>query len=133
MIDVHGQAVARAGPKSSARARLHAFFKSTFSPPNLDQTCSPPGFVFWSMHRYSPQISVYTAKPIARTGSSCAACSRVLQTKQGSYGMSLRTAAIGLTALLDGPVARMCLDPENFSPREAIRLCEGRGGEVFAP
>jgi len=37
---------------------------------------------------------------------------------------TLRFAAIGLTALLDGLWLEWCLEPSAFKPAEAVALCE---------
>ena len=47
-----------------------------------------------------------------------------LQKESGKFRLSLRLAAIGLQALLDGLWLEWCLDPDNFSPQEAVALCE---------
>jgi len=124
LIDVHVQAVARAGPKASARARLNAFFKSTFSPPNLDRDVLTAWIVFWGMHRHSPQIQRVHDETYRAYVELVRSMLAGLANESGKLRMSLRTAAIGLTALLDGLWLEWCLDPENFSPREAIKICE---------
>jgi len=42
----------------------------------------------------------------------------------GKLRFSLRLAATGLTAMIDGLWLEWCLDPANFRPAEAIALCE---------
>lgn len=124
LIDGHVQAVVRAGPSAPARTQLHAFFKATFSPPNLDRDVLTAWIVFWGMHRHSREIQrvhgeTYRAY-VELVGSMLARLAK----ERGKLRMNLRMAAIGLTALLDGLWLEWCLDPENFAPREAIKLCE---------
>jgi len=47
-----------------------------------------------------------------------------LAAEAGKLRFSLRLAAIGLTAMIDGLWLEWCLDPGNFRPAEAIALCE---------
>ncbi len=47
-----------------------------------------------------------------------------LAKQEGALRLNQRTAAIGLIALLDGLWLECCLDPEDFSRRDAIRICE---------
>ena len=47
-----------------------------------------------------------------------------LARESGKFRFSLRLAATGLTALIDGLWLEWCLDPANFRPAEAIVLCE---------
>ena len=47
-----------------------------------------------------------------------------LAAEVGKFRFSLRLAATGLTAMIDGLWLEWCLDPGNFRPAEAIALCE---------
>lgn len=124
LIDVHIQAVARAGAGSSARAQLRAFFKSTFSPPNLDRDVLTAWIVFWGMHRHSQEIQRVHEQTYRGYVHLLRTMLAGLERESGKLRMSLRNAAIGLSALLDGLWLEWCLEPENFTPREAIRICE---------
>ena len=120
-------AVARA-PKEP-RARLRAFIEGNFASPNLDPHVLTAWLVFWSLYR--------TSRPIQRAHRDTyhgyvESVRRLLsdlprnaaRRNSAAARLSPRLAAIGLTALLDGLWLEWCLDPENFSPREATALCE---------
>jgi len=123
LIDVHAQAVARAKPE--AHARLRAFFESTFSPPNLDRDVLTAWIVFWGMHRHSKEIQRVHGETYHAYVGLVRSMLAGLAKERGRLRMNLSMAAIGLTALLDGLWLEWCLDPENFSPHEALRICEG--------
>jgi TetR/AcrR family transcriptional regulator, transcriptional repressor of bet genes len=122
LFDVHTQAVARAKP--TAHGRLRAFLESTFSPPNLDRDVLTAWVVFWGMLRHSKEIQRVHDETYGDYVDLVRSMLAGLAAEVGRLRMSLRTAAIGLTALLDGLWLEWCLDPEHFSPREAIRICE---------
>jgi TetR/AcrR family transcriptional regulator, transcriptional repressor of bet genes len=122
LFDVHKHAIARAKP--SAKAQLKAFFTSTFSRPNLDREVLSAWLVFWSMLYHSKEIQRVHAETYARYVNLIRDMLNNLIREQGKLSISARLAAIGLTAMLDGLWLEWCLDPEHFSPAEAIRLCE---------
>jgi TetR/AcrR family transcriptional repressor of bet genes len=122
LFDVHTQAVARAGP--SARERLRAFFESTFSPPNLDREVLTAWIVFWGMLRHSREIQRVHGDTYGDYVELVRSMLAGLAKEEGVLRVKPRLAAIGLTALLDGLWLEWCLDPENFTRREAIKLCE---------
>ena len=124
LIEVHVQAVARAGPNASAHAQLHAFFKSSFSAPNLDQDVLTAWVVFWGMHRHSKEIQHVHEETYRAYVKLLRNMLAGLARESGKLRMSLRNAATGLTALLDGLWLEWCLEPDNFTPQEAIRICE---------
>jgi TetR/AcrR family transcriptional regulator, transcriptional repressor of bet genes len=129
---VDGVKAAVAGAPAEPAARLRAFLEATFSPPNLDADVLAVWVVFWGMYRHSRPIQrvqreTYTdyvrlirsllADLLGRAGES--------PRGRGRGGVSLRLAAIGFTALLDGLWLEWCLEPGMFRPREAVALCEG--------
>lgn len=124
LIDVHVQAVMQAGPEASARAQLRAFFKSTFSPPNLDRDVLTAWIVFWGMHRHSKAIQRVHEETYRAYVDLLRGMLARLGKEAAGLRMTLRSAAIGLTALLDGLWLEWCLDPDNFTPQEAIKICE---------
>jgi TetR/AcrR family transcriptional repressor of bet genes len=123
LLDGIEAAVARAA--ATPRARLRAFIEATFAPPNLDRDVLTAWLVFWSLYRTSSAIQrVHRATYRGYLDT----VRELLTDLAGGNGRittaELRLAAIGLTALLDGLWLEWCLDPDTFSPREAVALCE---------
>ncbi len=129
-----------AGAPNDPRARLRAFFEANFTPPNLDRDVLTAWLVFWSLFRHSRPIQrahrdtyggyvelVRQLLADVREGRSDIGGSNAGGSSNAGSGkgqVTPRLAAIGLTALLDGLWLEWCLDPDNFSPSEAIELCE---------
>jgi AcrR family transcriptional regulator len=109
---------------AAAGARLRAFFKATFSPPNLDRDVLTVWVVFWSLYRHSPEIQKVHGETYREHVDLVRTMLADLAAEAGKFRFSLRLAAIGLTAMIDGLWLEWCLDPGNFRPAEAIALCE---------
>jgi TetR/AcrR family transcriptional repressor of bet genes len=109
---------------ATARARLRAFFRATFSPPNLDRDVLTVWVVFWSLYRHSPEIQKVHGETYREHIDLVRSMLADLAAEAGKFRFSLRLAAIGLTAMIDGLWLEWCLDPGNFRPAEAIALCE---------
>jgi TetR/AcrR family transcriptional repressor of bet genes len=121
---VGGVRAAALQTSSSARARLRAFFKATFAPPNLDRDVLTVWVVFWGMYRHSPEIQKVHGETYREHVDLVRSMLADLAAEVGKFRFSLRLAAIGLTAMIDGLWLEWCLDPGNFRPAEAIALCE---------
>jgi AcrR family transcriptional regulator len=109
---------------AAPRERLRALFKATFSPPNLDRDVLAVWIVLWGLFHHSSEIQAMHEEAYGGYMTLLREELTGLQKEQGRLKMSLRLAAIGLQALLDGLWLEWCLDPDNFSPREAVTLCE---------
>jgi TetR/AcrR family transcriptional repressor of bet genes len=116
------RAVASARPEP--RARLRAFFDANFSPPHLDRDVLTAWIVFWGLYRHSKAIQRAHRDTYQVYVDLLRGMLEDLEREAGSLRMSVRLAAIGLTAMLDGLWLEWCLDPDNFSPRDAVRICE---------
>jgi len=112
------------GAPPSPRERLGAFIKASFSPPNLDHDVLNAWVVFWGMYRHSKPIQRIHGETYTAYVELVRGMLADLQKEAGQLSLSLRLAAIGLTALLDGLWLEWCLDPETFKADEAIALCE---------
>jgi TetR/AcrR family transcriptional regulator, transcriptional repressor of bet genes len=121
---VGGMRAAALQAPASARARLHAFFKATFSPPNLDRDVLMVWVVFWGLYRHSPEIQKVHGETYREHLDLVRAMLADWAAETGKLRFSLRLAATGLTAMIDGLWLEWCLDPANFRPAEAITLCE---------
>ena len=109
---------------AAARARLRAFFKATFSPPNLDRDVLTVWVVFWGLYRHSAEIQKVHCETYREHIDLVRSMLADLAAEAGKFRFSLRLAATGLTAMIDGLWLEWCLDPGNFRPAEAIALCE---------
>jgi TetR/AcrR family transcriptional repressor of bet genes len=109
---------------ASARARLRAFFRATFSRPNLDRDVLTVWVVFWGLFRHSPEIQKVHGETYREHLDLVRALLADWAAETGKLRFSLRLAATGLTAMIDGLWLEWCLDPANFRPTEAIALCE---------
>jgi TetR/AcrR family transcriptional repressor of bet genes len=121
---VGGMRAAALQAPASARARLRAFFKATFSPPNLDHDVLTVWVVFWGLYRHSPEIQKVHGETYREHIDLVRAMLADWAAETGKLRFSLRLAATGLTAMIDGLWLEWCLDPANFRPAEAIALCE---------
>lgn len=109
---------------NGARERLRALFKAIFSPPNLDRDVLTVWIVLWGMYHHSREIQRVHEEAYGGYVEMLRDLLTALQKESGKFRMNLRLAAIGAQALLDGLWLEWCLDPDNFSPQEAVQLCE---------
>ena len=108
----------------SARERLRALFKAVFSPPNLDRDVLTVWIVLWGLYHHSREIQKVHEEAYGGYVEMLRDQLAALQKESGKFRLNLRLAAIGAQALLDGLWLEWCLDPDNFSPQEAVDLCE---------
>ncbi|HEV7715519.1 MAG TPA: TetR family transcriptional regulator C-terminal domain-containing protein [Steroidobacteraceae bacterium] len=113
--------VERAG---SPREQLRALFRAVFAPPNLDRDTLTVWIVLWGLYHHSPEIRKVHEEAYGGYVELLRELLTQLQKDCGKFRLSVRLAAIGAQALLDGLWLEWCLDPENFSPKEAVALCE---------
>jgi TetR/AcrR family transcriptional repressor of bet genes len=106
------------------REKLRALFKATFSPPNLDREVLTVWIVLWGLYHHSSEIQAVHDEAYGGYMGLLREQLAGLQKEHGRLRLNLRLASIGLQALLDGLWLEWCLDPDNFSPREAVTLCE---------
>jgi AcrR family transcriptional regulator len=121
---VAGLRKAVAETAGSPRDQLRAFFKASFSPPNLDSEVLAVWVVFWGMYRHSKDIQGVQSETYHGYVDLLRAMLADLEREGGKLSFNLRLAAIGLTALIDGLWLQWCLDPDTFEPDEAVALCE---------
>jgi TetR/AcrR family transcriptional regulator, transcriptional repressor of bet genes len=121
---VAGMRRAVAETSGPPREQLRAFFKASFSPPNLDSNVLAVWVVFWGMYRHSKDIQRVQSETYHGYVDLLRGMLADLERESGKLRFNLRLAAIGLTALIDGLWLEWCLDPDNFEPHEAVELCE---------
>jgi len=107
------QAVAAAG--RDPRARLEAFVTASFTPPIADPDLLATWIAFWSLVRARPDIA---RQHDAQYGDYRARL-ELLLADCGLPPLQLRSAAIAITALVDGLWLELCLSPGAFSAAEA--------------
>lgn len=115
---------AMAHAPQSPRERLRALFRAIFSPPNLDREVLTVWIVLWGLYHHSREIQKAHAEAYGGYVEMLRELLAAFQKESGKFRLSLRLAAIGAQALLDGLWLEWCLDPENFSPQEAVQLCD---------
>lgn len=126
--------VERAG--GSARQRLSAFFRASFSSVVLDSDLLRVWLSFWSMTHRSGLIAGVHARTYGNYLATLEEMLAALAREEDLGGLDVRLTAIGLSGLLDGLWVEWCLHSGTFSPEEGVRLCEaclaGMTGRVEA-
>jgi len=108
----------------SARARLSAFFRASFSPVNLDSGLLHVWLSFWSMTHHSKLIADVHDRTYGAYLQTLERLLGELAEEDPARPLDVRLAAIGLSGMLDGLWLEWCLNPRTFTPGEGIRLCE---------
>ncbi len=108
----------------SPRDRLSNFFHASFAPEILDPQLFNVWLVFWSMVAHSAEIRAVHFSTYSKYRSVLESLLSQLVDSGSAPPFKLRTAAIALSALLDGFWVELSLSPTVFKPREAIALCE---------
>ena len=106
------------------RERLSDFFRASFAPEILDPQLFNVWVVFWSMVAHSPEIRAVHDRTYGKYRSILESLLGELVAADEAPPFKLRSAAIALSALLDGLWVELSLSPMTFKPREAIALCE---------
>jgi TetR/AcrR family transcriptional regulator, transcriptional repressor of bet genes len=116
---------ARARNLSAApRERLSDFFRASFAPELLDPQLFNVWVVFWSMVAHSREIREVHDRTYGKYRAILEGLLSELVRSGAAPKLKLRSAAIALSALLDGLWVELSLSPETFKPREAISICE---------
>jgi TetR/AcrR family transcriptional regulator, transcriptional repressor of bet genes len=116
---------AQADNKSvSPRERLSLFFRASFAPDLLDPELFNVWVVFWSMVTHSKEIRVVHDRTYGQYRSLLENLLGQLSASGLAPPLKLRSAAIALSALLDGLWVELSLSSATFKPGEAIAVCE---------
>ena len=120
---LHAAADASAPFADDPRLQISRFIEHIFGPHVMDRRVLRAWIVFWGM------IETSTPVRLAHEESSHASWTYLQSIFQRLHEQrpvrpSPRLAAIGLSAMMDGLWLELCLQPDNFTPVEAIRLCE---------
>jgi TetR/AcrR family transcriptional repressor of bet genes len=109
---------------ASPRKRLSDFFRASFAPELLDPQLFNVWVVFWSMVAHSPEIRAVHDRTYGKYRSLLETLLGELVKSGAAPRLKLRSAAIALSALLDGLWVELSLSSETFKPSEAIAICE---------
>jgi len=109
---------------ASPRARLSDFFRASFAAEILEPELFNVWVVFWSMVAHSPEIRAVHDRTYGKYRSMLEALLGELVKSGAAPALKLRSAAIALSALLDGLWVELSLSSATFKPREAIAICE---------
>lgn len=120
--------VAAAG--DDPRAKLSAYFRASLSAPVMERSTLRTWVVFWGMIEHSPAMKDVHDRTYAGYRRLLSALLKDFFASRGWPEPDVRLAAIGIVAMLDGLWLEWCLNPEIFTPDEAIGLCE-RWADVF--
>jgi TetR/AcrR family transcriptional regulator, transcriptional repressor of bet genes len=113
-----------ANSTATPRARLSNFFRASFAPELLDPQLFNVWVVFWSMVAHSREIRAVHDRTYGQYRSILETLLRELVKSGAAPDLKLRSAAIALSALLDGLWVELSLSSATFKPREAIAICE---------
>jgi TetR/AcrR family transcriptional repressor of bet genes len=106
------------------RTRLQRFFRASFAPDLIDPKLFATWLVFWSMASHSSAVRRVHDRTYAEYRATLESLLSTLERSVRAPAFRVRTAAIGLTALLDGLWVEASLNARTFRPEEAVALCE---------
>ena len=109
---------------ATPRARLSNFFRASFAPELLDPQLFHVWVVFWSMAAHSREIRAVHDRTYGQYRSILEGLLAELVDSGAAPALKLRSAAIALSALLDGLWVELSLSAATFKPGEAIAICE---------
>ena len=103
---------------------LHAFFAASFEPEALDPALFRIWLVFWSLVPHAPKLHAVRERTNAETRATLETLLTRLKRVPGVPAFKISSAAIGLSALMDGLWVELSLNPSSFAPSEAVSLCD---------
>jgi TetR/AcrR family transcriptional regulator, transcriptional repressor of bet genes len=106
------------------RVRLQRFFHASFAAELLDPGLFASWLVFWSMASHSTAVRRVHDRTYGEYRAALESLLRQLRRSAAIPAFSVRQAAIGLTALLDGLWLEASLNRRTFRPTQAVALCE---------
>lgn len=122
VMDLLRDAMANAPP--SPRAQLSAFLQGSFSPALLDPQLLDAWLAFWGAVKTAPAISQAHEYFYDEYRALMRSVLMDMAGQEGWERFDARLAAIGLSALLDGLWLELGLNPDTFTPQQAIQIGE---------
>jgi len=116
------EAMAQAAP--SARERLSAFFRASFSAELLDPQLLDAWLAFWGAVKTAETINQAHEHSYGEYRNELSRVLGDLATEEGWEDFDADLAAISLSALLDGLWLESGLNPGTFTPNQGIQICE---------
>ncbi len=110
--------------EASPRERLRRFYEAWFAPALLDPGLFNTWLVFWSMISHHAEVRAVHDRTYAAYRAALESLLGELRGNDGVPRFRLRSAAIALSALLDGLWIEASINPRTFRPAEAVALCE---------
>jgi len=114
--------------------RFEAFLAASFQPSIVDRELLSAWLGFWGLVRRDKAAAAIHAETYgayrARLEGLLADLARV---RPGGRVTDPRLGAIGLAAMLDGLWLELCLDPETFTPAEAVRTVRAWVSGLLGP
>jgi TetR/AcrR family transcriptional regulator, transcriptional repressor of bet genes len=102
---------------------LHAFFSASFVPEAIDPALFRTWLVFWSLVPHSRELRAVRDRTYGETRATLEALLSSLKRVPGVPAFKVGSAAIGLSALMDGLWVELSLNPSSFEPADAVSLC----------
>ena len=103
---------------------LHTFFAASFEPEALDPALFRAWLVFWSLVPHSPKLQSVRERAHGETRATLETLLSCLMRMPGVPPFKVGSAAIGLSALMDGLWVELSLNRLSFAPSEAVSLCD---------
>ena len=103
---------------------LHVFFAASFEPEALDPALFRTWLVFWSLVPHSPKLRAVRERAYGETRATLETLLSRLKRVPGVPAFKVGSAAIGLSALMDGLWVELSLNPSSFAASEAVSHCD---------
>lgn len=107
-----------------ALGSLHVFFAASFEPEALDPALFRTWLVFWSLVPHSPKLRAVRERAYGETRATLETLLSRLKRVPGVPAFKVGSAAIGLSALMDGLWVELSLNPSSFAASEAVSHCD---------
>ncbi|ARD43845.1 transcriptional regulator BetI [Colwellia sp. PAMC 21821] len=108
----------------SALNKLRLFIDVSFRRPVLDKDYLMIWLVFWGLSKQKPEIAVLRNEVNNKVITTLEKLMAATVKERAIEGINIRLAATGLSALMDGLWLEWSLNPNNFSPDEAAKICQ---------
>ncbi len=122
-LDATEQHAASAPSGAGARERLGRFFEAYYAPEVLDPGLFRIWLVFWSLMAHSPEMRAVHDETSKRNRAALEGLFRRLRREPGVVPFRVASAAIGLSALMDGLWVAFSLNPSTFKVTDAVDFC----------
>jgi AcrR family transcriptional regulator len=109
---------------SSAIDKLRIFIEVSFHRPVLDEDYLMIWLVFWGLSKQKPEIAALRDEVNSKVIDILEKLMIEAVKEFTISDLNIRLAATGLSALMDGLWLEWSLNPNNFSPDEAAKICQ---------